>query len=86
MIKQIQKIILSGILCVGFLAPMFSLPVFADGGDMTSPGFTFDVNNLSPTENKYENGTKINLKDILAKIGTMLLIVIPMLAVLFIVI
>jgi cytochrome b subunit of formate dehydrogenase len=46
----------------------------------------FNVNNLSPSENKYDKGTDGNIKFILYNIGTTLLIVIPMLAVLFIVV
>jgi hypothetical protein len=46
----------------------------------------FNANGLTPTESKYEEGTKLNLKNMLSRIGTLLLIVIPMLAVLFIVV
>lgn len=54
--------------------------------DMTSAGFKFDVSDLSPSEKQYKDGTKLNLKNILANIGKYLLIATTTIAVLSLVI
>lgn len=53
---------------------------------MTSPDFSLNPNDLSPSEKKYTGGTKANFKDILANIGKYLLIATTTIAVLSIVV
>lgn len=86
MFKTIQSFFGIFLLSVASLAPVALNPVFAEEGNMATADFMFNVNGLTPTDSKYEEGTKLNLKNILSRVGTLLLIVIPMLAVLFIVV
>ena len=53
---------------------------------MTSPSFTLNPNELSPSEKKYTGGTKLNLKIILANVGKYFLIATTTIAVLSIVV
>lgn len=84
---MLKKILLLVCLSVAFLPllPIARADVASDQ-DMTKTDFKFNVNDLSPGQDKYADGAKVNLKTILSKVGTTLLIVIPMLAVLFMVI
>lgn len=53
---------------------------------MTSPSFTLNPNDISPSEKKYIGGTQVNLKIILANIGKYFLIATTTIAVLSIVV
>lgn len=57
-----------------------------DPNDLWSVKFELDVNDLSPSTNKYTAWPKDNVKGLLRKVSDFLLIVIPVIAVLFIVI
>ena len=53
---------------------------------MTSTDFLFNPNDISPSEKKYTQGTRMNLKGLLANIGKYLLITVTTIAVLSIVV
>jgi len=87
---MIKKIILLVIFIYSFIGWVFVnsiLPTFAEGqNDFTSTDFMINVGDLSPSENKYSDWPKWNINNLLNKISQILLVLIPALAVLFMVV
>lgn len=54
--------------------------------DMSSTSFMIDVNDLSPSNNKYTSWPKWNVNNILNRVTQILLVIIPSIAVLFMVV
>ena len=86
MFQKVTSLILAGLLAVVLFLPTYAITASADEGDMKSADFKFNVNNLTPSEHKYAEGTRFNIQNMLVTIGQLLLVVIPLLAVLFIVV
>ncbi len=85
MLKKIFKLSLIWIVIVNLF---FSWFCFADNNEnnISGPWFMLDVNKLSPANTKYTSWSEFNIKELIWTIAKLIVIIIPTLAVLFMVI
>lgn len=79
-------ILVYSIIWIGILANISDTNAEGIENSFTGKNFMIDVGKLSPSENKYTNWPQANISSLLERATQILLIVIPTLAVLFIVI
>lgn len=85
MIKKIVLILILIYSFVGWIFINFIIPTNAEW-DFTKTDFMINVGDLSPSETKYSDWPKWNINNLLSKISQILLVLIPALAVLFMVV